>query len=443
MPSVPKAKHDHRCLDFPEGFLWGTATSAFQVEGNNINSDWWEWEQKAKPIGMRSGKAADQYHLYEKDFDLAKSLNNNAHRLSIEWSRIEPTEGEFNQEEIEHYKKVLKSLKDRDIKIMLTLWHFSNPAWFAKKGGWTNLKAPYYFERFVKKIVPEIEEYVDFWITLNEPGIYTFMGYLGGDEVGPWPPAKNSKLQAMLVTWNLARAHKTAYKALKQLSKKPVGIAQNVQSFGTFHKHSFLEQLTAMFSDITANHSFYFLTKGYHDFLGLNYYFNRRFNVKEGSFIPKMVEVSGDNKVKDVSDLGWEVYPEGMFDVLTDLSDGLPIYITECGIASTNDDRRTRFLINYLQEVYRAIQAGVKVKGFFYWSLIDNLELHRGFDPRFGLIEVDYKTQKRTPRPSSEVYAEIAKHNAVPHEILKLLGHGFDVSREMSKIKKAGLTCQI
>ena len=170
---TPKEKHDHETLKFPEGFLWGSATSAHQVEGNNINSDWWEWEQK-RPPRFRSGDACDQYNKYEEDFDLVKQLNHNSHRLSIEWSRIEPKEGEFNQEAIDHYKKVLESLKDKNLTVMLTLWHFTLPKWVSDKGGWENGKTVKYFEGFVKKIVPEIEEYVDFWVTLNEPGVYIY-----------------------------------------------------------------------------------------------------------------------------------------------------------------------------------------------------------------------------------------------------------------------------
>jgi len=425
MPDTPKPKHDHASLNFPEGFLWGAATSAFQVEGNNTNADWWEWEQKNQPAEKRSGLSANQYELYEKDFDLAKELGHNSHRLSIEWSRIEPEEGQFNQEAIDHYIKVLKVLKSLNFTVMLTLWHFTNPQWFAEKGGWTNFKSAFYFERFVKKIAPELLDYVDFWITINEPGVYTFMSYLGGDSAGAFPPAKKNTTQALLVTWNLARAHKKAYKVLRSLHpQKPIGIAQNVQSFEPFHKHSLIEQFAVGISDMVTNHSFYFLTKGYHDFLGLNYYFNYRLNRQKG-LLPEVA--NPEVQERDVSDLGWEIYPEGIFSVLTDLADGLPIYITECGIASTNDDRRTRFLINYLQEVYRAIESGVKVKGFFYWSLIDNFEWHRGFDPRFGLVEVNYETQKRTIRPSALVYREIIKRNAIPHDLLKLLGHGIRV----------------
>jgi len=415
--SPPEEKHDHKALTFPEGFLWGAATSSYQVEGGNINSDWEDFKS--------AGEADNQYEVFEQDFQLAKDLGHNSHRLSIEWARIEPKEGEFNEAEIEHYKSVLKALKERHFTVMLTLWHVTLPKWLAQKGGWENFKAPLYFERYVKKIVPELKEYVDLFITVNEPGVFVFMAYLGGSEIGPFPPAKKSNSAAIKVTYNLARAHKKAFKAIHKIDTgAKVGVAQNVSSFEPFHKHSIREQLAVGLSDLISNHSFYFLTKGYHDFLGLNYYFHHRYNLKKG-FFPERIDPTMEKR--DVSDLGWEVNPEGLFSVLTDLSDGLPIYITECGIASTNDDRRTRFLINYLQEVYRAIQAGVKVKGFFYWSLIDNFEWERGFEPRFGLIEVDYTNQKRIPRPSAEVYKEIIKRNGIPHDLLKLLGHGIKV----------------
>ncbi len=431
MDKVPKEKHDHSALIFPKDFLWGAATSAFQVEGNNTNADWWYWEQTHKPPEMRSGLAANQYELYESDFDLAKKLGHNSHRLSIEWSRIEPTEGQFNQVEIDHYKTVLKALKDRGFTVMLTLHHFTNPLWLAKKGGWESGKAAKYFERFVAKIVPELKDYVDFWITINEPGTYVFMSYMGGDGSGVFPPGKKSNWLGFKTTWNLASGHQKAYKTIhKLIPGAKVGVSQSFNSFEAYHKHSLSEQLAVIISDLMANHSFFWLTRKAHDFIGVNYYFHHRFR-KDKGFIPKMVDPITQRR--DVSDLGWETYPEGLFNVLADVSDGLPIYITECGIASTNDDRRTRFLINYLQETYRAIRAGVNVKGFFYWSLIDNFEWHRGFEPRFGLVEVDYQTQKRTPRPSSYVYREIIKNNGIPHDLLKLLGHGIKVEEVLKE----------
>lgn len=299
---------------------------------------------------------------------------------------------------------------------MLTLWHFTLPLWVTKNGGWENPLTGEYFLRFLERIVPEFDQYVDFWITINEPGLYVYMSYLKGI----WPPQKKSKWSALLVQWYLSQAHKKAYHLLHRISHKPVGIAQNVQSFHSSHKHSLVEQFSVYIADLVSNHSFYMMTKDCHDFLGINYYFHHRFNRKK-QFLPDIEEAGHEHR--DVSDLGWEIFPEGIFDVLMDISNHKPIYITECGIASTNDDRRTRFLIQYLSEVYRAIETGVRVKGFFYWSLIDNFEWHQGFDPRFGLIAIDYPTQKRTVRPSAYVYSEIAKHNRIPHKLLRLLGH--------------------
>ncbi|OGE24950.1 hypothetical protein A3C26_00390 [Candidatus Daviesbacteria bacterium RIFCSPHIGHO2_02_FULL_39_12] len=411
----PKQKHDHHTLKFPDNFLWGAATSAYQVEGNNSYSDWWDWEVQGKLPA--SGIACDQYNRFEQDFDLVKNLNHNAHRLSIEWSRIEPKDGEFDHHEIEHYIKLLKVLKSLKITVMLTLWHFTLPKWVADIGGWENGQTVKYFERFVKRIAPELGEFVDMWVTLNEPGVYVYQGFV--ERV--WPPAKKSFFGQVKTILNFASAHKRVYKYLhKAFPKKEVGIANNVQSFESYHKHSVAEQVAVIITDIITNHLFYFLTRGAHDFLGLNYYFHVRFKQGEG-LMPEVTAAS--NESRDVSDLGWEIYPEGLFGVLEDLSDDLPIYITECGIASTNDDRRNRFLITYLHEVYRAIKSGINVKGFFYWSLIDNYEWHRGFEPRFGLIEVDYKTLERRIRPSALVYTDIIQHNGIPHSLLRFIGH--------------------
>ena len=411
----PKEKHDHATLNFPDGFLWGAATSAHQVEGGNTHNNWWKWE--SLPGHARSGQAADQYNRYEEDFDLAKSLNHNAHRLSIEWSRIEPEEGKFDQNAIGHYKAVLEALKKRKMTVMLTLWHFTLPQWVADQGGWENGKTVKYFVRFVEKIIPNLGEYVDFWITVNEPGVYIYETYIEK----AWPNAKKSFWGMIKSYLNIASAHKKVYKLLHKTypAGKPVGIANNLLSFEPFHKHSLLEQLTVSLNDVFINHLFYLLTRKTHDFLGINYYFHVRF--KHHGFVPDLA--GSFSQTHEASDLGWEIYPEGIFDVLTDLSDDIPIYITECGIASTNDDRRNRFLIQYLQEVARAIKMGVNVRGFFYWSLIDNFEWHLGFEPRFGLIEIDYETQKRIVRPSALVYAEIIAGNGIPHSLMRFLGH--------------------
>lgn len=413
--NLPKPKHDHATLEFPSGFLWGAATSAYQVEGGNTQSDWWHW--RGIPL---SGEACDHYHRYEEDFDLAKKLHHNAHRLSLEWARIEPEEGKFNQAEIEHYQNVLEALKKRNIAVMLTLHHFSSPHWFTQKGGWASLKAPYYFARFIKKIVPQFKDYVDFWITINEPGVYTWAAYL----IGKWPPQQKSKIKAIKATWNLAQAHRQAYHIIHQIiPHAKVGVAHNVASFSTQQSHSILQHILVWFYDLAYNHLFYFLTgQKTHDFLGINYYFHQRIGSHNGSKFPKLLDASLTKK--DVSDMGWEIHPEGIFDVLKDFSDyKLPIYITENGLASTNDDRRCRFLISYLKEVYHAITSGVDVRGYFHWAFMDNFEWTDGFIPRFGLVEVDYRTQKRTPRPSAYIYGEIIKNNGIAHYLMRFIGH--------------------
>src|SRR5258708_4336027 len=307
MDEPPKPKHDHAALIFPEGFLWGAATSAYQVEGNNINSDWWQWERDHQPENMRSGQAANQYQLYKEDFEMASSLNHNAHRLSVEWSRIEPTEGEFDAGEIEHYREVLKELKLHNMTVMLTLWHFTLPQWLAHKGGWENGKAVFYFQRFVKRVVPEFGPYVDLWITLNEPQVLSYNAYLRA----VWPPQKKSKWAALKVTWNLAQAHKKAYQAIHQLiPNAQVGIANNIGSWDAFHHHSIRESVAEWGLDLLQNHFFYFLTgKDTHDFLGLNYYFNNYISFNGESKFPKLVDISVTKK--EVSDMGWEIYQIG------------------------------------------------------------------------------------------------------------------------------------
>jgi beta-glucosidase/6-phospho-beta-glucosidase/beta-galactosidase len=237
--------------------------------------------------------------------------------------------------------------------------------------------------------------------------------------------------------WNLIQGHKRAYKAIHQIiPEAKVGVAQDLNSFEAYHKHSIIEQIAVVLSDFVSNHTFFWLTKKYHDFIGINYYFHHRYKVTNGLNVEMVDAVT---QRRDVSDLGWEVHPEGLFTVMADVSDHLPIYITECGIATTNDDRRTRFLISYIQEVYRAIISGIHVKGFFYWSLIDNYEWHRGYDPRFGLVEVDYSTKQRIPRPSAHVYHEIIEHNGSPHHLMQLLGHSIRVE---DVIKVVNIECE-
>ena len=364
---------------FPDGFLWGAGTAAHQVEGGNVNN-WSEWEKGD------AGRACEHYQRFEEDFALAKSLNHNAHRFSIEWSRIEPKEGMINKGEIEHYRQVLLALKKRGIEPFVTLNHWTLPIWFAEKGGWLNPKAPYYFDRFVKIISENLFDLVDFWITLNEPNIYTAQSFL----TGKWTPQNKNIFKYFKVLNNLAKAHHLAYRSLHLIDLDcQVGVAKN--------NIYFEGGLLAKFADYFWNKYFLNKIKEKQDFIGLNYYKWFRFN---------------QNKNKELTDMGWEIYPKGIYYVLKDLEKyEKPIYITENGLADAQDKRREKFIKEHLFWIHKAIKNGVNVKGYLHWSLIDNFEWDKGFWPRFGLVEVDYKTMERRVRRSARVYAEICGRN--------------------------------
>lgn len=398
-------------LQFPKGFLWGTATSSHQIEGGNLNN-WSEWEKKnAQRLAQEAAKkydwlpnwpqikkeaqdtdnyissrSCDHYNLYEQDFNLVKELNQNVHRFSLEWSRLEPEEGCFSQSEFEHYKKVLLSLKKRNIKPFVTLWHWTNPLWITKRGGWLDKKTPQYFERYVKEVMKNLGQLADFWITINEPLIFAKQ-FLDQDSPGR---VKNFS-SVVLVIKNLVTAHKKAYQVIHQSSKKKVGISKNCIYFEGWP----IDKLAGYFW----NHYFLKKIKNHQDFIGLNYYHHHRF---------------GGNENKEISDLGWEIYPQGIYRVLLELKQyKQPIYITENGLADAQDSKRTKFIIEHLKWVYQAMQEGVDVRGYFYWSLLDNFEWNKGFWPRFGLIEVDFETLERKIRPSAYLFAHICQSNCL------------------------------
>ncbi len=395
-------------IEFPNNFFWGAAASAHQIEGGNVNN-WSEWEkgsaedlakkaekywqswQKEKFPEMLwtgnyiSGRACDHYHRFKEDFDIAKSLNHNAHRFSIEWSRIEPKQSRIDQKEIEHYRQVLLALKERNIEPFVTLYHWPLPIWLAQKGGWLNPKTPYYFDRYVKIIGENLFNEVKFWITLNEPNVYASNSYLKGN----WPPQKKSIFKYQKVINQLIKAHQLAYKSLHLIDLDcQVGIAKN---------NIYFENIP--FADYFWNKYFLNRIKDQQDFIGLQYYFHSRLF---------------RNKNKSVSDLGWEIYPKGIYHVLKGLKKyKKPIYITENGLADADDNKRAKFIKDHLIWIHKAIEEGVDVGGYFYWSLLDNFEWDKGFWPRFGLVEVDYKTFERKIRPSAYEYAKICKENRI------------------------------
>jgi beta-glucosidase len=404
-------------MEFPKNFLWGAATAAHQVEGNNLNCDWWEWEKR---IGLRepSGQACRQYELYRQDFDLAKSLNHNAHRLSVEWARIEPREGEFDPQEIAHYLDVILALRERNIIPLVTLHHFTNPLWFSRLGGWQKKKSAFYFCRYLEKIVSVLADKVDYWITINEPLIYVYHAYL----LGVWPPQHRSLFEAQRVTHNLAQAHIHAYRLIhdiyqkKGLNPPKVSIAKNTQAFLPCSP-ALKNKLAVWLRDWWFN--FKFVDQLYAarslDFIGINYYGPSV--VAARSWWPAslvMDTCDSDHHPWPRNSLGWYIYPEGLYDLLTRFKKyRLPVVVTENGICTADDSLRWDYIRRHLAMMFRAVSEGVDLRGYLYWSLIDNFEWDKSFSPRFGLIEIDYRTFARTVRDSARKYAEVCRSNTL------------------------------
>ena len=406
-------KTKKRILRFPHDFLWGTATAAHQVEGGNYN-DWSEWEQSGGRLDVLrdkkldvedfiSGRACDSYNHWEEDLKLVKDLNCKAYRFSIEWSRIEPEEGVWNEKEIRHYREILRSLRKKNIKSFVTLWHWTNPVWAVKDGGWGDKKIVKRFGSFVEKIVDELGSEIDFFVTLNEPLMHIAHGYW----TGKFPPNhKKDIFGSIKVFNNLVGAHRLAYKIIhKNIENAKVGLAMTSGYFHAAHKYCLIEKIIVKIAHYFRNEIFIRKTKGAHDFIGVNYYHHDRI-----VFYPPFKK----NKNKIVSDFGWEIYPEGIYYVLKNYARyKKPIYILENGVADRDDHLRKDFIGDHLKYVYKALRDGVDVRGYFYWSLLDNFEWADGYGMKFGLYEVNRKNFTRKARPSADYYKEVCKNNGI------------------------------
>lgn len=404
-------------MKFPADFLWGAGLSAYQAEGNNLSSDWWEWEKKAS-LKETSGLACRHYEFYKQDFDLARQLNHNCLRLSVEWSRVEPEEGKFSSQEINHYIEVIDSLRERNIEPVVTLHHFTNPIWFSGLGGWLNQKAPEYFLRYVQKIVDALAKKVNFWITINEPLVYVYHSYI----LGVWPPQEKSLLKARRVTQNLLHSHVKAYRLIHYLYRsrglKPcmVSIAKNLQAFIPCN-FSFRNRLSASLRNKLYNFNPIenLIRHKALDFIGVNYYTRSLVDVSSWALKPLLIETCKKNHSSlKKNSLQWDIYPQGLYELLMKLKKyKIPVFITENGICTEDDSLRAEFIHEHLKQIYFAMQKGVKVLGYLYWSLLDNYEWDKGFSHRFGIVEVDYATYSRTIRESARFLAEIIKSGSL------------------------------
>ncbi len=410
-------------LAFPQGFLWGAATASHQVEGDNRWNDWWEAESRGA-LPHRSGAACNHYELYEQDFDLARSLGHNAHRFSIEWSRVEPEMGVWNAGALEHYARVVQALRDRGIEPVVTLHHFTNPVWFARRGGWLRNDCHEPFARYVEHVARHLPS-VKYWITINEPTVWAKHGYLTGD----WPPfVKGSPRRAALAMQGLARAHLAATRVLRRtLPDCRVSFAHSAPLIVACNVHRPLDRFSAWLRNWIL-HGYFFKLIGIDlekpsprpsslDWVGLNYYTR---SIVRHRWMGRAMLVGAecfDSHHEDLgarNTFGWEICADGLRVVLERFADlGLPVMVTENGLPSDRDELRVEFIRDHLQAVARAVAAGVPVLGYFHWTLMDNFEWALGTTAKFGLAAVDSRTQRRTPRPSAEVYADYCRRNAV------------------------------
>jgi len=416
---------------FPEGFLWGGAQSAYQTEGNNFNNDWYEFEQIPGNIknGEKCGLSANHYELYDEDHQLYRKLNHNTLRTGIEWSRIVPTENEVDEDEIEHYHKVFESLKRNNLEGFVTLYHFTLPIWFERKGGFKKTKNLKYFQEYSEIIAKNFPE-INFWNPINEPAVVPLMGYLYGE----FPPSQKSLLAYCKVYRNMMKAHALSYRSLKEYNpKSQIGIVKSFPYFFQKHHASFWKRKVTTALDYAYNQvAIDAIIKGKTpfipfncnswmkdtcDFFGVNYYSAVYFKFRFG------IPVSMDTKTaedKEITQLGYGIYPQGLYEILMRVKQEYkgPIYVSENGIGTLDDSLRQRYILRHLFQVHKAIEEGVDIKGYFYWSTIDNWEWAEGFEPRFGIIGVDYKTLERQVKESAKMFAEIAKKNKIEEPMI-------------------------
>lgn len=405
--------------------MWGAATAAHQVEGGNFHNDWWEAEQAGK-LPFRSGDCCRHYQLYESDFDLLQAWGHNCHRFSIEWSRIEPQEGRWDGEALEHYQRVIRALRARDIEPVVTLHHFTNPAWFSRGGGWLRRDAARVFERYVLRVVEAFGSEIKFWITINEPTVYVLQGYINGE----WPPFERGQLlKSARVLKSLAAAHRIAYAAIKARSPEAmVGLAHNALLVEPCDPRRMLHRFAARLRGYLLNGLFFRLIRAKPriresfnrtlDFIGLNYYTRccvRPAGKGLGLLVGRACSLEHHRHQGVKSSTGWELYPRGLGFVLSEFARfGVPLFVTENGIATEDDRLRCTFLREHLEQVARALREGLEVLGYLHWTMMDNFEWNLGTGPKFGLAAVDPQTSARFPRRSATLFAQICRDNRIP-----------------------------
>ena len=376
--------HSH----FPAGFLFGSSTAAHQVEGGNTNNDWWAWEQtEGSTAGEPSGAAIDQWNRYPEDFALLAGLGQNAHRLSLEWSRIEPAPGEFSDAAIAHYRNVLESLAENGLMAFVTLHHFTNPLWFAERGGWLADDAVERFTRYCERVSRELAELMPWTCTINEPQIVALFGYLTGYH----PPGLQDAEAWRRVTQTLIEAHR----AVVDLFPRAGLCLQMPDLQGDEELRSLAqrEMIDVYLDDLPGA------------FAGVQYYTRMVLDPAAPGL------VADPPAAARTTQMGWEIHPEGLLKALRSAARaGLPLVVTENGIATSDDPERIDYLESHLTAVLDALAEGIDVRGYMYWSSFDNFEWAEGYRPRFGLVGIDRANDlRREVRPSAHAFGRVAR----------------------------------
>ena len=392
---------------FPEGFLFGTATSAHQVEGGNANSDWWEWEHRdGTPCVEPSGDACDFYHRYRDDIALMAGLGFNAFRFGIEWARIEPAEGEFSSAALGHYRQVLATCREFRLTPIVTFHHYTLPRWLQARGGFLLDDYPGLFERFCGRSAMALGDLIGYACTINEP---EGLGE-GGFILGINPPGRKGDVTAMWqVAENALRAHRLGAAAIRSQADIPVGVTlalPDIQYEDGAEPGDRPVELNSRISD-----RFFELAHD-DDFIGVQTYTRYRFgpegprgpHVEWGRSLPE--------ETNAITQLGQEYYPPALGNSIRrawQRTGGTPILVTESGIATAHDAKRIAFIEASLREVRTCLDDGIDVRGYCYWTLLDNFEWSLGYRPRFGLVAVDRTTYARTPKPSAYWLGAVAR----------------------------------
>jgi beta-glucosidase len=383
---------------FPNGFLWGTATAAHQVEGSNVNSDWWEWEHAPdSPCTEPSGDACDHWHRYPADIALLAELGFNCYRFSIEWARIEPEEGEFSNSAVDHYRQMCDNCLDHGVDPIVTFHHFTLPRWVARAGGWAEPKTIDLFARYCERAAAALEGRMAAACTINEPNIVALMGYL----VGVFPPGLHDPDLRLQVNDNLIAAHRKAAEVIKGQAIVPVGMTLALSEYEAIDgAEDNMLRLREPMEDV-----FLHAVRG-DDFVGVQTY--SRTQVGPDGILPPQNPGS--------TQMFYDFYPQALEHTIRrtwEVTGNVPVMVTENGIAIDDDSRRVDFVEEALRGVIRCLADGIDVRGYVYWSLLDNFEWVLGYAPTFGLVAVDRETFERQPKPSARWLGAIAAANAL------------------------------